>query len=136
MKKISDADLTCIPVVDDQEMYLGLITRTEIFEYYHKSFAWSEPGSIIVIEIPEMQYSLSEIAQIVEAEQAMVLSSMISRPSEFRIILTLKVNKIDVSRILAALRRYDYDVTATYSEEEVVDNSKDRYDAFMRFLDV
>lgn len=136
MKKISDADLTCMPVLDDQEMYVGLITRTEIFEYYHKSFAWSEPGSIIVIEIPELQYSLSEIAHIVEAEQAMVLSSMISRPSEFRIILTLKVNKIDVSRILAALRRYDYDVTATYSEEEVVDNSKDRYDAFMRFLDV
>ncbi len=136
MKKLTDAELTCIPVLDDQDQYLGLITRTNVFDYYHKSFAWSEPGSIIVIELAEMQYSLSEISHIIEAEQAMILSSIISRPSELRLLLTLKINKIEVSRIVAALRRYDYDVTATYSEEEVIDNSKERYDAFMRFLDV
>jgi hypothetical protein len=43
---------------------------------------------------------------------------------------------MDVTRIVAALRRYEYEVTGSYSEEEVVDNFKERYDAFMRFLDV
>ena len=104
--------------------------------YYHKSFAWSETGSILVIELNNNQYSLSEISHIIEAEQGMVISSIISRPSESKIVLTLKVNKLDVTRIVAALRRYEYDVTGSYSEEEVVDNFKERYDAFMRFLDV
>ncbi|MBP8096989.1 MAG: CBS domain-containing protein, partial [Saprospiraceae bacterium] len=133
---ITESDLTAIAVLDDQKKYLGTIVRSELFEYYRKSFAWSEPGSIIVLELSEAQYSLSEISHIIEAEQAMILSSIISRPTETTILLTIKVNKLDVSRILAALRRYDYEVSASFSEDEVGDNFKERYDAFMRYLDV
>lgn len=136
IKKITDADLNAIAVIQEPDHYLGTITRNDIFEYYHKSFAWSEPGSILVIELNNAQYSLSEISHIIEAEKGMVISSIISRPSDSKILLTLKVNKLDVTRIVAALRRYGYDVTGSYSEEEVVDNFKERYDAFMRFLDV
>jgi acetoin utilization protein AcuB len=136
IKKITEADLNTIAVINEPNQYLGTITRNDLFEYYHKSFAWSEPGSILVIELNNNQYSLSEISHIIEAEQGMVISSIISRPSETKIVLTLKVNKLDVTRIVAALRRYEYEVTGSYSEEEVVDNFKERYDAFMRFLDV
>ncbi|MEP7320332.1 MAG: CBS domain-containing protein [Saprospiraceae bacterium] len=136
IKKITDADLNAIAVINEPKQFLGTITRNDLFEYYHKSFAWSEPGSILVIELNNNQYSLSEISHIIEAEQGMIISSIISRPSESKIVLTLKVNKLDVTRIVAALRRYEYDVTGSYSEEEVVDNFKERYDAFMRFLDV
>lgn len=136
IKKITDADLNTIAVINEPKQFLGTITRNDLFEYYHKSFAWSEPGSILVIELNNNQYSLSEISHIIEAEQGMIISSIISRPSESKIVLTLKVNKLDVTRIVAALRRYEYDVTGSYSEEEVVDNFKERYDAFMRFLDV
>jgi len=66
----------------------------------------------------------------------MIISSIISRPSENKILLTLKINLLDVSRIIAALRRYDFEVSASYTEEEVVDHFKERYDAFMRYLDV
>ncbi|MGB4901517.1 MAG: CBS domain-containing protein, partial [Saprospiraceae bacterium] len=93
-------------------------------------------GSILVLELSDAQYSLSEISHIIEAEQAMILSSIISRPTETTILLTIKVNKLDVSRIVAALRRYDYEVSASFSEDEVVDNFKERYEAFMRYLDV
>ena len=123
-------------VINDENEYKGSIRRNDIFDYYNKSFAFSEPGSIIVIHVHDSQYSLSEISHIIESERAMVLSSIISRPSDTQIILTLKVNKTDVTRIIAALRRFEYDVSASYSEEEVVDNFKERYDAFMRYLDV
>ena len=136
MKKISESDITLIPVVSDDNRYKGSILRNDLFDYYNKSFAFSEPGSILVIHVHDSQYSLSEISHIIESEHAMVLSSIISRPSDTQIVLTLKVNKTDVSRIIAALRRFEYDVTASYSEEEVVDNFKERYDAFMRYLDV
>ena len=136
IKKITDNDLNAIAVINEPDQYLGTITRDNLFEYYHKSFAWSEPGSILVIELSNNQYSLSEISHIIEAEQGMIISSIISRPTDTKIVLTLKVNKLEVTRIVAALRRYEYDVTGSYSEEEVVDNFKERYDAFMRFLDV
>lgn len=136
MKKMTDADITTIPVFNDQGNYMGLIVRNELFEYYGKSFAWSEPGSILVLDIDNFHYSLAEISRIIEAEQGMIISSIISRPSESKILLTLKINQLDISRIIAALRRYDYEVSASYTEEEVVDHFKERYDAFMRYLDV
>lgn len=136
MKKMTDAEVTTIPVFNDQGQYLGLIVRNELFEFYGKSFAWSEPGSILVLDLDNIHYSLSEISRIIEAEQGMIISSIISRPSETKILLTLKINQLDVSRIIAALRRYDFEVSASYTEEEVVDHFKERYDAFMRYLDV
>jgi len=136
MKKMTDADITTIPVFNDLGQYMGLIVRNELFEYYGKSFAWSEPGSILVLDLDNIHYSLSEISRIIEAEQGMIISSIISRPSETKILLTLKINQLDVTRIIAALRRYDYEVSASYTEEEVVDHFKERYDAFMRYLDV
>jgi acetoin utilization protein AcuB len=136
MKKISEADVSVLPVLNHDNRYLGCIVRNELYEYYSTRFAWSEPGSILVIHVHGEQYSLSEISHIIEAENAMVLSSIASKPVDGQIILTLKINRIDISRIIAALRRYDYDVSATYSEEEVTDNFKERFDAFMRYLDV
>ncbi len=135
LRKITDTDFTCIPVVGDEQQYLGTITRADLFDYYLKSFAWTAPGSILVIELAEARFSLSEISHIIESENAMIISSIVSHPSESRTLLTLKINKTDVTRIVAALRRYDYDVT-TFSEEEVIDNFKERFDALMRYLDV
>jgi predicted transcriptional regulator len=74
IKKITDAGLNAIAVVNEPSQYLGTITRNDLFEYYHKSFAWSEPGSIIVLELNNSQYSLSEISHIIEAEQGMIIS--------------------------------------------------------------
>lgn len=136
MKKISDSGVSVMPVLNEDNGYLGAISKNDLFEYYNKSFAFSEPGSILVIHLHNSQYSLSEISHIIEAEHAMVLSSIVTRPVDGQIILTLKVDKTDISRIVAALRRYEYEVSASYSEEEVVDNFKERYDALMRFLDV
>lgn len=136
MKKTSDSGVSVMPVLREENEYLGAISKNDLFEYYTKSFAFSEPGSILVIHLHNSQYSLSEISHIIEAENAIVLSSILSRPLDGQIILTLKVDKTDISRIVAALRRYEYDVSASYSEEEVVDNFKERYDALMRFLDV
>jgi CBS domain-containing protein len=136
MKKMTDSDITTVPVTDEEGHYLGLITRKDLFDFYGRSFAWSEPGSILVLDLEDVHYSLSEISRIIEAEQGMIISSIISRPSETRILLTLKINQLDVTRIVAALRRYDYEVTASYTEAEVADHFKERYDAFMRYLDV
>ena len=77
------------------------------------------------------------MAQIVESDNAQVLSSYIrSFPDSTRLEVTLKVNKQDISGILAAFLRYNYTVKATFNFTPVDDDSMNRYDSFMNYLNI
>src|SRR5690606_10866548 len=66
MSVMADNKLTAIPVVDDKDNYLGLITLEDLIQYYARSFSFAEPGGIIVLELHRANYSLAEISRIVE----------------------------------------------------------------------
>jgi len=50
--------------------------------------------------------------------------------------VTLKVNKQDISAIIATFLRYEYDVKATFNNTDNNDNAKDRYDSLMNYLNL
>jgi acetoin utilization protein AcuB len=130
-------DLTLIPVVDNANDYLGCISQEDLINYFAKSFSFAEPGSILVIEMKEMDYSLSELARVFELEGTRILSSFItSDKEEQKIYITVKINRKEVRSILSALERYEYNVLATYTEEDFQDTLRDRYDALMAYLNV
>ena len=59
MSKMAEYKLTVIPVLDNNENYLGLITQEELLQFYGNSFSFKEPGSIIVLQTTKRQYSLA-----------------------------------------------------------------------------
>jgi predicted transcriptional regulator len=137
MSKMAESKLTVIPVIDDQENYMGLITQEELLQFYGNSFSFREPGSIIVLETTKQQYSLAEISSIVESEGGAILSSFLTSVEDTaKVMITIKVNKLEIQRITAALERYEYTIKATYTEHEYLDSLKDRYDMLMNYLDV
>ncbi len=82
-------------------------------------------------------YSLSEIAQIIESNDARVLSMYItSRIDSTTMEVILKVNKQDISGIMNTFNRYNYTIKASYGEEEDPGDLKDRYDSLMNYLNV
>lgn len=137
MRTMAENDLTVIPVIDDDGNYMGLITQNDLMQYYARSFSFSEPGGIVVLEIAKRDYLLSEIARLIESENAVVLSSFISNaPDPNMTFLTLKLNKSNLDQINATLERFGYKIKGTYVETEYVDQLKDRYDMLMNYLDV
>ena len=137
MSKMAENRLTVIPVIDDDENYIGLITQEELLQFYGNSFSFKEPGSIIVLETTKRQYSLAEISSIIEAESGAILSSFLTSVEDTqKVLITVKVNKLEIQRITAALERYEYTIKATYTEQEYIDTLKDRYDLLMNYLDV
>lgn len=137
MSKMAENRLTVIPVVDDEDNYLGLITQEELLQFYGNSFSFKEPGSIIVLEATKQQYSLAEISSIVEGESGAILSSFLTSVEDTaKVMITIKVNKHEIQRITAAFERYEYTIKATYTEQEYLDTLKDRYDLLMNYLDV
>jgi len=137
MRKIAAFNLTVIPVIDDDDNYVGIITIEDLMKFYASSFSFNEMGGIIVLKVHRSNYSLAEIARIVEENNAIIISSFISNDEmSNNLLISLKLNTNQLSAIKASFERYEYDIHASYTETEEFDMLKDRYDALMKYLSV
>jgi len=137
MRLMADYQLTLIPVVDENEHYVGLIRLEDLLMYFSRTAAFSEPGSIIVLEMAKRDYMLSEIARLVEAENATILSTFVtSNIDSQRIDVTIKVNIQHVQPIIATFERFNYQVKASFHEVESLEMLKDRYDSLINYLNI
>ncbi len=134
----SRLQLTVIPVLSEKKEYLGLITQTDLLKNYADLIAVHTPGGIVEIEVPSYDYSISEIARIIEDSDTKVLSFYVSQEElDETLKITIKLNREDITPVLRAFDRYDYTVTASYSEHNTVDEIvKKNYDALIRYLSV
>lgn len=134
---IYEHHLTIVPVVDDDDKYLGSITLTCIIEGLAKTQAVHDPGGIIVLSMNAHDYSLQQIAGIVEGNDAKILSSTLTTSqNSSQIEVTLKINREDLNPILQTFNRYDYTVKSFYHESELSDDLKDRYEELMKYLNM
>jgi CBS domain-containing protein len=132
-----ERQLTVVPVLDAKRNYLGIISINAMTEYFAKITAVAQPGGIIILEISNKNNSLAHMAQIVESDNAQILSSYVQTfPDSTKMEVTLKVNKQDISSIIATFLRYEYDIKATFNNTDHNDNAKDRYDSLMNYLNL
>jgi acetoin utilization protein AcuB len=137
VKMISKEKLTIVPVLDEQNHYMGLITLADVLKHYSESGIFEDSNGVIVLEMRMNDYSLSEIARLVESENAKIISSYITPDIEEETIdITLKINQSDLSRILSSLTRHGYIVKEHYHHNEFMDDLKSRYDSLMNYLDI
>jgi acetoin utilization protein AcuB len=129
--------ITILPVLNHQMDYLGLLTVQDFISYLANITAVSQAGGIIVLEISNRDNSLAHIAQIIESENAQILSSYTNEiANSTKIEVTLKVNKLDLMPIVASLLRYEYVVSATYNYADLNSGNSDRFDEFMNYLNM
>ncbi|MFD0792796.1 CBS domain-containing protein [Mucilaginibacter litoreus] len=132
-----EQQLTVVPVLNQKKDYQGLISINGLAEYFAKLTSVSEPGGIIVLEVDSKNNSLAHMSQVVESDNAQILSSYTRTfPDSTRMEVTLKVNKQDISNILATFLRYSYEVKATFNFTDNNNNSMDRYDSLMNYLNL
>ncbi|MDA9563683.1 CBS domain-containing protein [Flavobacteriales bacterium] len=137
VKTLSDSNLTVIPVLNQQDQYIGSITITKLMKVIAEMSVVSDPGGIVELELNVNDYSLSEVAQIVESNNAKILGSFItSHPDSTKIQLTFKANRNDLGAILQTFNRYNYTVTAAYDQGNREEDMKERFDSFMKYLDI
>ncbi len=129
--------VSIVPVLSLDNTYLGSITRDDLALKLSELFSSSEPGGIIVLELLESDYSLSQISQIVEGNDARILSLYVSKQlgASKKMEVTLKVSAVDLSAIIQTFTRYDYQIKATYLDQsENKSFFDDRYDLLMRYI--
>ena len=132
---IGEGNLTLLPVVSEENIYKGYIAAADIVQDLGRELTFAEPGSILILRIPARDYHLSQISQIVESEDARIIGlHMSSDPETGQLLVCLKINQLDLSRILSSFERYNYVVTEVYHQSLFDDSLQDRYKSFMKYL--
>ena len=138
LKIVSDHGVQLVAVLDDSETFLGVISIKDTVRAFAQSAAVQSPGGIIILSLKQIDYSLSEISRLVESNGAKILSSIVNNDmfDANLIKLTLKINKTDLSAIIATLERFDYKIIAKFEDSEMESSDKERLDILFKYLDI
>jgi len=138
LKISSEFNAQLIAVVDEDNKYIGVISVQDTVTSFAQSAAVQTPGGILVLSIKQIDYSLAEISRLVEENHAKILSSSVKEdeldPAMLKV--TLKINKLDLSHIVATLERFGYKLIARFQETRVREDEKEKIDMLLKYLDI
>ena len=132
---MSEYKISVLPILNDNEQYLGCTSIYHLMTTLANIGSIKEPGSILVLEINAIDYSMAQIGQIVESNNAKILSSYILSDAASSLLeVTLKINELNLTRIILTFERYDYTIKASYQAGASDDDLRWKYDALMNFM--
>jgi CBS domain-containing protein len=127
--------LSIIPIVDEEENYLGYILTEELLWAFVENTPLVMPGGVLTLEMNRSDYSMAEISRIVESNDVMIVQSHLQTvPNSETIYLYLKLNKVELSAVIQNLTRYGYKVSYSYQESVYEEDMKRRLDSFIRYI--
>ncbi len=129
-------NLTVLPVVNAEAKYLGYIAPNELMWDLGQQLGFVETGSVVVLRIAIRDYHISQIAQIVESEDALILGLQLRSDGGDFIRVALKINQLDLSRIIKSFERYSYEILEVYHQSLFDDTGRDRYEGLMKYLNI
>jgi len=133
----NDYNLTIVPVTENENDFIGVIPATDLLKQLGKITGASEPGGLIILEMEQRNFSFAEISKLVETNDAQItqLNTYWDNTLE-SFFVTLKINKFEISDIVATFQRYEYEVKYYFGEELYENELKDNYDHLMNYLNI
>jgi acetoin utilization protein AcuB len=136
LKVASQFHISVIPVTDGENNYFGSITLEDLVEKLSEMQGAHQRGGIIVLEMWEKDYSLQQIARIIEENDAKILSTSVNPGTDGKIEVNLKVNKPEINPMIQSFERFGYHVIGNYQEPEYTEDLRKRYEELMRMLNI
>ena len=133
----NDYHLTVVPVVEKDSDFIGIIVIGDLLRQLGKITGASEPGGVLVLEMDQRNFSFAEISKLIETNDAQItqLNTSWDNGSD-SFLVTIKINKFEISDIVATFQRYDYQVKYYFGEELYENELKDNYDHLMNYLSI
>lgn len=137
LKVVKSLQISIVPVLNEDNHYVGNIPLLSLVDHFATAVSVQNPGGIIILELNSNNYSLSEIAQIVEGNDAKILSLYINPTPDSNLIeLVLKLNREDLRRVIQTFIRYQYTIKASLQQGDFEDELKQRFDMFMNYINM
>ncbi|MFT7334685.1 MAG: CBS domain containing-hemolysin-like protein [Porticoccaceae bacterium] len=125
-----------IPVLDDKNNYIGYYEIEDIMSFFHQTPFLKEPGRIIKVKKGLLDYSMSQITQIVESNNGKLLGLFISESDIDTIEVTIKINLGAINEIIQTFRRYGYEIISDHLEDNYINTLKERSDYLDKYLNM
>lgn len=135
---ITKHKLSTIAVLKNDNTYLGVIRFVDLAHEFFKLMAIENIGGVITLELNSYDYLMSEISQIVESNDAKILSHYVKTMRDNnKLEITLKINRTDLSAIIQTFERYNYNIKSIYGDNQEVNSLlKNRMDMLLKYLDI
>lgn len=136
LKVIGEGNLSCLPVLNKEGEYVGYLSPQELTWDLGRQVTFTELGGVVVLRVPVRDYHISQIAQIVESEDALILGLQLRAEGADFLKVALKINQSDLSRIVKAFERYQYQIIELYHESIFDDTGSDRLEGLINYLNI
>lgn len=125
-----------VPVLNQENTYLGYYELEDIVKFFHETPFLKEQGGIIVVKKNTQDYSMSQIAQIVESNNGKLLGLFVSEADAENVQVTIKIALGGMNDIIQTFRRYNYEIVSEHHEDNYLNNLKERSDYLDKYLNI
>lgn len=133
----AESGLSVVPIVDEENELIGAVAYNDLLKHASEFMSLNEPGGLIVLEMASNQYSFNEVSKLVETNDAQITQLNTSNDPETGMMqVTIRINKPEVSDIVATFQRYEYTVKYYFGEELYANELRTNYDNLMNYLKI
>lgn len=137
LESFAQSGSNIMPVLDENNRYLGYYELGDVMNYFNNTPFLNEPGSIIVIEHGVLDYSFSEISQIIESNDGKIFGAFISQIENDVAQISIKIgSNVGFNEILQAFRRYGYNIISNHQEDALIKDLRERSQYLEKYLNI
>ncbi|WP_396209384.1 CBS domain-containing protein [Flavobacterium sp.] len=125
-----------LPVLDEKNNYIGYYELEDVIHFLHETPFLKEEGGILIVAKEVNTFSMSQVAQIVESNEAKVLGLFISNITQNTVEITIKISQSGLNDIIQTFRRYDYEIISEHQEDSYLNGLKERSDYLDKYLNI
>ena len=133
--KMANQEISILQVITEDEKYVGSIDQSSVIKMIAGAEAYQSTGGIIQLEFGIHDYSVTEISRLVESNDLKILNLYVtSSPDSNKILVTIKLNKSELSALIQTFNRFGYTITASFYNDADEEDLRKRYEGFLRYL--
>jgi Mg/Co/Ni transporter MgtE len=125
-----------VPVLDENNCYVGYYAVGDIMNFFNETPFIKEAGGILIVQKSIVDYSMSQITQIVESNNGKLLGVFISDSNNDSVEITIKVTMGAMNDIIQTFRRYNYEIISEHDDDNYINNLKERSDYLDKYLNI
>ncbi len=126
-----------VPVVNENNEWEGVIGTIKMLDQISLLSGVSASGSMIVLEMPGHDYAPGEINRLVESNDAMIMQlNSIQDQHTGMMQVVLRINKEEISDVVATFQRHEYQVIYYYGDESYDNSLQKNLDHLMNYLNL
>jgi CBS domain-containing protein len=130
-------ETSVVPVIHGARELAGVINSQDLMKWAGNFCGAGSPGGMVVMEMNQNRFSISEIARIIENNDCTLLHlNTQSNPLTGILTVTIQVNKKEIAALIASFERYEYEVIYYFGNEKFDNEIRSNYDHLLNYLNI